>query len=296
MEEKLTNKRNADGIPKYPQIMINTIQCDNYLIFEDITYDDDIKIIMIEESDVKNLSRIKLYEPINFDNLIIFNESKKNENEKKSTSILYKLFNKTYSLDNKKTINERKIYSSNIRSYNYKVGYKIINNNTYIDDKSKIKINQYIELLKFLQTTPKADEDFYVFRGATKSFEYKCDNIISKIVETEKIFGSISTTYKFKFSLDWIHDQPCCIYLIQIPKNENYLILDDAFEALSQHEVALAPGTITFTDIRKIIVDEKPIVLFICSYKSFTEEEFNNQFDKPVFNKKYSRKYRIDYK
>jgi hypothetical protein len=200
-------------------------------------------------------------------------------------------------------------YSSDVRSYNFRLNYHIDEHgDTFIErnDKSNYKFRVLNRnFLRVLTTTPKAESDFYVFRGAHEREGYDPMKIISGKVTTEKIFSSISTTIFSNFALSWSGNRSCCLYLIKIPKDENYLILYNVFNnnsqgelepnPNSQYEVALAPGKITFVSVNKINFNGKQMILFVCEYKSFTKQEFSDGFYEKIFESKYNKRYSIKY-
>lgn len=295
------------------KIDIKNIKCTEYYSFNDITYGEEpdyINEINIIISDTEKLKKIKNYMPIDFTSLSNIGVDI-NQIEQSSITTLKELFVKTYpnyppDRNQDKVFHE---YSSAIKNHNFRLNYISVDGNTFIEsgDSSNYKFRESNRnLLRVLNTTPKAESDFYVFRGTFERDGYEPGKIISRTVTEENIFGSISTTIFSRFSRDWIgKHNPCCMYLIRVPKEENYLILDDVFTKTngelvlndkSQYEVTLAPGKITFTYIKKIIIDGSELVLFVCDYKSFTEEDFVEGFYNPIFNIKYSKKYPIEYK
>ncbi len=250
----------------------------------------------------KILELIKEYIPLNLSNLINFDKNIK-EIEDSSISTLEKLYNETYLSE----ISDYRLpeYSGKISSYIYKLYYTSLNGNTYIKENYKYQRDTIRELVDILDTiTRKADSDFYVFRKTRPDPAYEYNKIISGEITKEKMFGPISTTILFSFAEKWNDRGPCCIYLIKVPRDQNYLILNNVFTKTdgklelnkeSQYEVALAPGEITFTDIRKITINGLERVLCVCDYRSFTLEEFYSGFNGPIYSMKYSKKYNKKY-
>ena len=262
-------------------------------VFHSFEYGGEDERIIV--SDTYNLGKIKIHiPPVDFlSSLSNFEKVDIPKLEQSSIITLKKLFLETYYESDKKRNQLFTKYSGKIASHNFRLSYISRDGNTFIEEKSKeARYEGNRELLRVLSITPKAESDFYVFRGTWPRAGYEYLKIISGEVTEEKMFGSISTTILSSFATkQWTNIKvPCCLYLIKVPKNENYLILDDVFtdelefNNKSQYEVTLAPGKITFTEIKKITIDGSEKVLFVCNYKSFTEEEFNDGFDGPIYN------------
>jgi hypothetical protein len=246
----------------------------------------------ISVSDARNLGRIRpiIHIPIDLSSLSNIDKEDIKKIEQSSINILKKLFIETYYNLSEKQANFFRKISRAIDSFNFKLKYINRDNNTFIEKDSKearIDINR--NLLLDLCTSPKAESDFYVFRASKHGNDVK---ILSGEVTEQKMYGAISTTILSEFSKKWLVNNTCCIYLIRVPKNENYLILDDVFiknnyelelNNKSQYEVTLAPGRIIFTNMKKITIDGSEKMLFVCDYKSFTEKEFNDGFDGPIY-------------
>ena len=243
-------------------------------------------------SDTYKLGRIRIHIP-SFDLSSLSNfDTDLQKIEESSISTLKKLFDETYYKNHlyKKEFDK---YSGMIISHVFKVSYISRDGNTFIDE-SRQK-NTYYDLINAIRKAPKAEDNFYVFRGTKLRNGYEAAKIISGEVIEEKMFGSISTTIFFSYARDeWIGKHaPCCMYLIKVPRDENYLILNDVFTKTndklelnnkSQYEVTLAPGKFTFTDIKKITIDGSDVALFVCNYKSFTDKEFDDGFKGPIYN------------
>ena len=286
------------GIPTPTYSNIKHEECHRFKNLED---EENIKIIV---SNAKELGRLKIHiPPIDyFSRFSLSNIGKEyiKKIEQSSISTLKKLFVETYDNLSKDQANLFHRYSRSIDSFNFKLAYINRNGNTFIQDNSKrerFDINK--QLLLDLRTSPKAESDFYVFR-ASKHSDVK---ILSGEVTEQKMYGAISTTILSSFSKKWLGDNICCIYLIRVPKNENYLILNDVFTKnndelelnnRSQYEVTLAPGKIIFTDMKKITIDGHERVLFVCDYKSFTQEEFYSGFGGPIYEYDPTRKMRTE--
>ena len=251
--------------------------------------------IILLKSNANQLGKLKMHiPPIDYLSTLsnIDEDQDIQKIEQSSINILKKLFIETYY---KSHINEKKFreYTRQIILHEYRLFYDRRLGNTYIKYDNDDKYEPIYELLRDLSNTPKAESDFYVFRANSPRIAYESEKIISGEVIEEKMFTAISTSIISKFPSDWIGKQkPCCIYLIRVPKNENYLILADVFTKTnhelqlnneSQYEVTLAPGKLTFTDIKKITIDGYEKALFVCDYKSFTEEEFKYGFAGPIY-------------
>jgi len=283
-------------IPTYSNIKHE--ECHRFKNLED---EDNIKIIV---SDARELGKLKIHiPPIDYFSIFSLSNIDKEYIEKieqSSISTLKKLFVETYDNLSKDQADLFSRYSRSIDSFNFKLTYINRNGNTFIEDNSKrAKFEITNKLLLDLRTSPKAESDFYVFRGSRHS-DVK---ILSGEVTEQKMYGAISTTILSSFSKKWLGDNICCIYLIKVPKNENYLILNDVFTKnndelelnnRSQYEVTLAPGKIIFTDMKKITIDGHERVLFVCDYKSFTQEEFYSGFDRPIYEYDPTRKMRSE--
>jgi len=249
-----------------------------------------IKKILL--SDTEELRKIKIHIPVDFSKLSTHKVDIQ-EYEQSSEIILKKLFVKTYYQKNTYKINVFNYYSRQIGSHKFALSYISRAGNTFINPSDLRLMSENAKLLDVLNTTPKAESDFYVFRGGrVPRTAYEYQKIISGKITEEKMFGSISTTILSSFAWDWINKNTCCIYLIRVPKEENYLILNDVFNDQlelndkSQYEVTLAPGKIIFRDINQITINGSKVVLFVCDYKSFTLEEFSSGFEKQIYTMK----------
>jgi hypothetical protein len=264
----------------------------------------DLKIIV---SDAIKLGKFKMHvPPIDYlSGLSNIDKEDIQKIEQSSINTLKKLFFATY-YTSYININKQKItdYLFLIKSkHAYSLHYHISEGNTYIDDSFiNEKSEMILDLLQDFSNFPKADSDFYVFRGGkvngVSGDAYRSEQITSGEIIEEKMFGTISTTILSSFANNWIgKKEKCCIYVIKVPKNENYLIIPDVFiqnndelelNNKSEYEVTLAPGKLTFTDIKKITIDGYEKALFFCDYKSFTEKEFRDGFKGPIY--KYNPK------
>jgi len=261
----------------------------------------------ISVSDARNLGRIRpiINIPIDLSGLSNIDKEDIQKIEQSSINTLKKLFFATY-YTSYININKQKItdYLFLIKSkHAYSLHYHISEGNTYIDDSFiNEKSEMILDLLQDFSNFPKADSDFYVFRGGkvngVSGDAYRSEQITSGEIIEEKMFGTISTTILSSFANNWIgKKEKCCIYVIKVPKNENYLIIPAVFiqnndelelNNKSEYEVTLAPGKLTFTDIKKITIDGYEKALFFCDYKSFTEKEFRDGFKGPIY--KYNPK------
>jgi hypothetical protein len=246
----------------------------------------------ISVSDARNLGRIRpiINIPIDLSGLSNIDKEDIKKIEQSSISTLKKLFVETYYNLSEKQAEFFRIISGAIINFNFRLNYINRDNNTFIEKyckEARFDINR--KLLLDLCTSPKAESDFYVFRASKHGNDVK---ILSGQVTEQKMYGAISTTILSEFSKEWLVNNTCCIYLIRVPKNENYLILDDVFiknnyelelNNKSQYEVTLAPGRIIFTNMKKITIDGSEKMLFVCDYKSFTETEFYSGFDGPIY-------------
>ena len=306
----LDDNLDINNLHNIGRININNIKCTECFYFHNLSYGEEelneFNDFVVIVSDKEELKKIKPYNPIdpyNLDSLPEF-KTKLSEIEQSSIPILKDLFKKTYPNypPDKNQNNTFHEYSNMIKAHEFRLNYRVKENEkTHIDSSSYHKFNLNLDLLMLLDTTPKADEDFYVFRKTYERAGYNPLKMIKREVSEENMFGSISTTILSKFSSDWTGKKSCCIYLIKVPKDQNYLIVDNVFNKNStgelelnkdsQYEVALAPGKLIFRDINKINIDDTEVVLFICDYKSFTYDEFEDEFYGSIFKKKYVKKY-----
>lgn len=282
----------GEEIPKYWNIKDG--ECH---IFKD-KYGDNLKISV---SDARKLGRFKTYiPPIDYSSgLSNIDKEDIKKIEQSSIRTLKKLFVETYYNLSEKQSEFFSRYSASITSFIFRLTYTNRNGNTFIDDDSAItKFHINKKLLLDLHTSPKAESDFYVFRGSAHSDP----KILSGEATEQKSYGPISTTILSSYSnKKLLKINQCCIFLIRVPRNENYLILHTVFTKTndklelnneSEYEVTLAPGKIIFKNMKKITIDGDERVLFVCDYKSFTEEEFNAGFYRQMYEYDPTRKMR----
>ena len=144
-----------------------------------------------------------------------------------------------------------------------------------------------------MSQSTKLNSNFYVYRSIreSKSFnpEDKINNLLLGKSIIEKYLTLISTTWNLDFALEWSGDNYCCLYVIEVPKDSNYLILKDSFNERSQNEITLGPGEIVFDKIKIADVeyknysgelDNKGMFIFYGKYKSYSLQEFDENFNK----------------
>jgi hypothetical protein len=165
--------------------------------------------------------------------------------------------------------------SNKITSFNYSLLY---GKDGCIKDKA-YNIERFDNIIKanklLNDIQDKLDSDFYVYRSIRESDSYNPEDKISKLLRGEEIEEEyptlISTSWNLDFALNWSEDKYCCLYVIKVPKDSNYLILKDSFDESeeSQNEITLGPGKITLTDIAVSTV-------FNCKnkYNRYTKEIF----------------------
>jgi hypothetical protein len=150
-----------------------------------------------------------------------------------------------------------------------------------IEDSNKIqKIEQAANLVRSIPY--RMSEDFYVYRTLFPSSSYNTSEKILSIIKGEFVENyptMISTTWDLNFALGW-DSSYCCLYVIKVPKDSDYLILDDSFnvdtkDSRSEHEITLNPGTLTITDIKYLQYNKESKVIFFAEYKSYTKYELS---------------------
>jgi len=189
--------------------------------------------------------------------------------------------------------------SDRITKYNYSLTYGtngcVKTTGNYIDVRDDL-----YEAIELMNTTEKLDSNFYVYRSIreSKSFnpEVKINNLLLGKSIIEKYPTLISTTWNLDFALKWSEDNYCCLYVIEVPKDSNYLILKDSFDLskdrdgviISQNEITLGPGEIVFDEIKFADVqyinyskqlDNKAMFIFYGKYKSYSLQEFDENFN-----------------
>lgn len=151
------------------------------------------------------------------------------------------------------------------------------------------KILGGFQMLKEVQ--PKMDTDFYVYRSIRESKSYNPETKITKLLLNDEIVEDyttmISTTWDLNFALHWSGVEYCCLYVIKVPKDSDYLILKDSFDITddkSQHEITLGPGRIILNNIKTCEVKvtntefdttsiiQKTIFVFLGEYQSYNNE------------------------
>jgi hypothetical protein len=122
------------------------------------------------------------------------------------------------------------------------------------------------------------DKDFYVYRTAQERKGYRIEEKISKLLSNEKIIEHYPTVISTAWELDFVWNRikdVCCIYIIKVPKDSDYLIIYDSFKEegwlglRSESEITLNPGTITITDIKYCDHGDKTKIIFFAEYKSY---------------------------
>ena len=190
---------------------------------------------------------------------------------------------------------KQKLYfnlSNKITSYNFKLDY---GKNGCVEPKGnylEVRNNVY-DAIELMSQSTKLNSNFYVYRSIreSKSFnpEDKINNLLLGKSIIEKYLTLISTTWNLDFALEWSGDNYCCLYVIEVPKDSNYLILKDSFNERSQNEITLGPGEIVFDKIKIADVeyknysgelDNKGMFIFYGKYKSYSLQEFDENFNK----------------
>ena len=133
--------------------------------------------------------------------------------------------------------------------------------------KKKSFLNDIISGTNLMRNAEKVNFDFYVFRGVRESSSYNPENLITNLLlgknVTEEIPTLYSTAWRLNSAINWTHEDYCCLYVIKVPKDSNYLIVDNAFKPLKgkpgytqgEDEITLGPGKIVFDKIA--ILDAK---------------------------------------
>jgi len=169
-----------------------------------------------------------------------------------------------------------KKFKNSVKDFDYKIQYgmngcvKLNKNN-----KSVIyNVNTHWEILK---KSPKMEEDFFVFRKLNESTTYNPSDKISKIFtgNVEEHYSSfISTTFDYNFALSWGGKTYCCLYIIHVNKNNDYIVLD--VEDNTQKEILLAPGVIKLTNVYVMTgLKGKEIICFYGEYQTKSSNEIN---------------------
>jgi len=198
---------------------------------------------------------------------------------------------------------KQKLYfnlSNKITSYNFKLDY---GKNGCVEPKGnylEVRNNVY-DAIELMSQSTKLNSNFYVYRSIreSKSFnpEDKINNLLLGKSIIEKYLTLISTTWNLDFALKWSEANYCCLYVIEVPKDSNYLILKDSFDLskdrdgkiISQNEITLGPGEIEFNEIKMTDVqyinysgeiDNKAMFIFYGKYKSYSLQEFEENFNK----------------
>jgi len=148
------------------------------------------------------------------------------------------------------------------------------------EDSNKIqKIEEGANLIRSIPY--RMSEDFYVYRTSNPSSSYNTSEKISSVMKGELVEhypSLISTTWDINFALGWDYSY-CCLYVIKVPKDSDYLILYDSFKKIynmnTEHEITLNPGILTITDIKYLKHNNLSKVIFFAEYKSYTKYELS---------------------
>lgn len=144
-----------------------------------------------------------------------------------------------------------------------------------------------------MEKTQKMKNNFYVYRSVHDSLSYNTEDKITELLLGRTIIDNyptlISTTWNLDFSLSWSESSYCCLYVIEVPSNSNYLILKNSFDLKNtQNEITLGPGIIKFDRIAISNVKYKSksndfyykdMFVFFGKYESYKVEDIEEKFD-----------------
>ena len=127
------------------------------------------------------------------------------------------------------------------------------------------KINTFYKYCKLL---PQSNDDFYTFRSVRKSVSFDIQKEFNTGVKLNMTLP-FSTSMSFEFVLGWQLLTDMLIYIIRVPKEETYMVLDKS----SQFEITLSPGILTYNKRLLHTRNDHIIPIIMCNFKSYSKTD-----------------------